>query len=127
MGQAREVVDRSIAEVHAHLPGQQLAKIKDLGSVAEVYATDAVAVTPDQGEITGRESIVEWYRQALEAFPDQEYEFLRKHESGNAAITEGYITGTNTVPLRLPSGESVPATGEKSEFEPVVLQSSKAV
>ena len=33
-------------------------------------------------------------------------------ESGDTAIDEGYFVGTNTAPLSLPTGESVPATGK---------------
>ena len=103
MGDAREVMDRlTVAMV-----GQ------DFDGVAACYAEDAVAVTPDQGEIKGREAIVEYFRQQSIVFPDAGYESLQKHESGSVAIDEGYFTGTHTEPLPLPSGESVPPTGKQ--------------
>src|SRR5687767_5637137 len=102
MGEAREVMDRLTAAV---------SETKDFKAAAECYATDAVAVTPDQGEITGRERIVDYLRQFSDVFPDIQYEYLDKHESGNVAIDEGYVTGTHTEPLPMPSGESIPATG----------------
>jgi ketosteroid isomerase-like protein len=103
MGEAREVMDR----VTAAMIGQ------DFAAAAACYAEDAVAMTPDQGEIRGRQAIVDYFRQQADVFPDSGYESLRKHESGNAAIDEGYFTGTHTGPLPMPSGESVPPTGKR--------------
>lgn len=103
MGQAREVMDRLTAAATAGDRETQLAS----------YAADAVAVTPDQGEITGPEAISDFLSQFAESFPDLEYEYLQKHEAGNVAIDEGFITGTNTGPLPLPSGETIPATGKR--------------
>jgi ketosteroid isomerase-like protein len=102
MGQAREVMDR--------LTGAAAAK--DRQAQAACYAADAVAITPDQGEITGPEAISNYLSELGEAFPDLDYEYAQKYEAGNVAIDEGFVTGTNTGPLTLPSGESLPATGK---------------
>ncbi len=102
MGQAREVFDRFNA---ALLSG-------DLDAAAACYADDAVAVTPDQGEIRGREEIKEYLRQFVEAFSDVRYDFSYKHESGNHAIDEGYLVGTHTGALPTPSGETIEPTGK---------------
>jgi ketosteroid isomerase-like protein len=101
MGQAREVFDRFNA---ALLNG-------DLDAAAACYAEDAVAVTPDQGEIMGRDGIIEYLRPFVEAFSDMRFDFLYMHESGNHAIDEGYLVGTHTGPLPSPTGESIPPTG----------------
>jgi ketosteroid isomerase-like protein len=85
---------------------------KDLEAAANLYAPDAVVVTPDQGELRGREQIVQYLKEINDAFPDDSYESAYKHESGDTAIDEGYFVGTNTAPLALPTGESVPATGQ---------------
>jgi ketosteroid isomerase-like protein len=103
MGEAREVMDRITAALDTH----------DVKAAAECYATDAVAETPDQGQIRGREAIAEYFQQLTDAFPDVRYEPQHGHESGNVAIDEGYVVGTNTAPLPLPSGETVPATGKQ--------------
>jgi ketosteroid isomerase-like protein len=103
MGEAREVMDRVTAAVTS----------QDFEAAAACYAEDAVAVTPDQGEIRGREAIVSYLKQQGDAFPDADYEYVQKHESGNVAIDEGYFTGTHTAPLPLPSGETVPPTGKQ--------------
>jgi ketosteroid isomerase-like protein len=86
---------------------------KDLEAAANFYAPDAVMVTPDQGEIRGREQIIGYLKQFNDAFPDNRYEFAYAHESGDTAIDEGYFVGTHTAPLPLPTGESVPATGNQ--------------
>lgn len=103
MGEAREVMNRITAALDA----------QDFEAAAECYATDAVAETPDQGQIRGREAIAEYFRQLTDAFPDVRYEPQHGHESANVAIDEGYVVGTQTGPLPLPSGESVPATGKQ--------------
>ena len=85
---------------------------RDLEAAAKLLASDVVAVTPGVGQIEGRERLVDHTRQFMDAFPDIQYESRHKYESGNAAIDLGRYVGTNTGPLRLPSGESIPATGK---------------
>jgi ketosteroid isomerase-like protein len=104
MGEARDVMDRLTTAV---------SETKDFQAAAECYSTDAVAVTPDQGELSGRDAIAEYLSQFTASFSDLRYEYVAKHESGNVAIDEGYVVGTNTAPLPLPSGESLPATGKQ--------------
>lgn len=103
MGQAREVMDRVTTAVMA----------KDKEAVLACYSADAVAVTPDEGEIKGREAISEYLSHFGEAFPDLSYEHGQKYEAGDVAIDEGFVTGTNTGPLRLPTGESQDPTGKQ--------------
>jgi ketosteroid isomerase-like protein len=99
MGQAREVMDRLTAAITA----------KDKETQTGCYAADAVAFTPDQGEITGREAISNYLMQFGKSFPDISYEHAQKHEAGDVAIDEGFIAGTNTGPLPLPSGDLPPS------------------
>ncbi len=102
MGPAREAFDRLNA---ALLKG-------DLETVAASYAEDAVAVTPDEGEIKGRESIVAYLRTFVEAFSDMGFDFLHNHDAGNCAVDEGWFTGRHTGPLPAPNGETIPPTGK---------------
>ncbi len=101
MGEARDVSDRMTAASLAN----------DREALARCYAEDVVAVTPDEGEITGRDAVLEYLLGFNEAFPDGNYEYVAKYEDGDAAIDEGYLTGTHTGPLRTLSGETIPATG----------------
>lgn len=103
MGEAREVMDRMTAAMVA----------QDRAGMGACYADDAVAVAPDQSEIRGRDAIVGYLSVMAEAFPDARYEPLEQHEAGNVAIDEGYFTGTNTGPLQMPQGESLPPTGRQ--------------
>ena len=102
MGAARETIDRMTA-----------AMVKrDLAGLAAVYAEDAVAVTPDEGELKGRDEIVRYLGGLLSAIPDFTWDSLAEHESGDTSIDEGWFVGTNTGPLPLPDGTVMPATGK---------------
>ncbi|MES5824315.1 nuclear transport factor 2 family protein [Streptomyces sp. RG80] len=101
MGEAREVMDRLTDALTTH---------PDLKVIAELYAEDAVAFTPDEGELRGRDDIVEYWRQMTEAVPEARFETLHAYETGDTAIDEGWFSGRNTGPIQLPTGESLPAT-----------------
>ena len=86
MGEAREVMDRI---TDAILKG-------DSEALKALYAQDAVAETPDQGTITGRDQIAAYLAEFGTAFPDAAWEERSKHEAGDTAIDEGDFVGTNT-------------------------------
>lgn len=100
MSQARDVMDRITAAVVAG--GSDLP---------DLYAPDAKALTPE-GEIEGRDGIVEWMREFTRAFPDVHFELTGQWDAGDAAIDEGYLIGTHTGPLAGPEGE-IPPTGRQ--------------
>lgn len=104
MGEAREIMDRLTEAVLG---------TKDLKAAADCYAADVVAVTPDKGELRGVDQVTEYMRQLIDAFPDVRYEHLHSHESGNTALDEGFMVGTNTAPLPMPDGSTIPATGKQ--------------
>ncbi|MFC0678613.1 ester cyclase [Lysobacter korlensis] len=103
MGEAREAMDRTTAATTSG----------DRTEVGGCYAEDAVLSTPDEGELRGRDAVATYLLQLREAFPDGGYEHLNKYEDSTTAIDEGFITGTHTGVLRLPSGESIPPTGRQ--------------
>lgn len=103
MGQAREVMDRLTTAMDE----------KDKETLARCYAANAVAYTPDEGELTGRDAITSYLFHFWEAIPDVRYEHVDNYEAGDVAIDEGFVVGTNTGPLSLPSGETLPATGKQ--------------
>lgn len=94
MGQAREVMDRLTTAITAG----------NSDAIAGLYAQDAVAVTPDGGELHGRDDIAAYWRQMTEAVPDGSYQSVHAYEVGNTAIDEGVFTGRNTGPIQLPTG-----------------------
>ena len=106
MGQAREVMDKLTDAIFR----------QDFDAARALYASDAVAITPDKGEVRGSGEIVEWAREMLEAFPDARFESVSKFESGDTAIDEGNFVGTNTGPLVTPTGDTMPATGKSARF-----------
>ena len=85
----------------------------DSEALKALYAQDAVAETPDQGTITGRDEIAAYMGEFSAAFPDAAWEYRYKHEAGDTAIDEGYFVGTNTGSLTGPNGETIPATGRR--------------
>jgi ketosteroid isomerase-like protein len=103
VGEAREVLDRVTEAVFKG----------DSEALKALYAPNAVAETPDQGTISGRDQIVAYLAEFGTAFPNASWEELHKHETGATAIDEGYFVGTNTGPLTGPSGETIPATGKR--------------
>jgi steroid delta-isomerase-like uncharacterized protein len=103
MGEARRVVDQAT----------EASFNQDWAALEKLYAPDAIAVTPDQGEIKGAAEIITWFKQYVESFPDAKYQPEHQHESGNTAIDEGWLVGTNTGPLALPTGDTLPATGKR--------------
>ncbi|MFI8288897.1 nuclear transport factor 2 family protein [Streptomyces sp. ms191] len=104
MGEARAVMDRLT---------ESLTTNQDLKVVADLFAADAVAITPDDGELHGREAIVAYWRTMTESVPDATFTPSASFEFGDTAIDEGLYSGRNTGPIQLPTGETLPATGKE--------------
>jgi predicted ester cyclase len=98
MAQAREVMDKVTAAVVAH----------DTEALRRLYAAEAVAVTPDIGEVKGRDAVVDWINEFTIAFPDVHFELVGQYEDGDVAIDEGYFVGTHKGPLPMPTGDLAP-------------------
>ncbi|MBC2905923.1 ester cyclase [Streptomyces cupreus] len=111
MGQAREVMDRLTEAITS----------ADQKTIGELYAEDAVAVTPDGGELHGREDIAAYWRQMTEAVPEGTYTPVHSYEVGNTAIDEGFFSGRNTGPIQLPTGEMLPPTQKEIRIRGVDL------
>lgn len=116
MGEAREVMDRLTDALTTH---------PDLKVIAELYAEDAVARTPDEGEIRGRDNIVAYWRQMTEAVPEATFESLHAYEAGDTAIDEGVFSGRNTGPIQLPTGGTLPATQKEVRIRGVDIATVK--
>jgi ketosteroid isomerase-like protein len=85
----------------------------DLEALRSIYAADVVATTPDEGELNGIDSFIEWNRGFVGSFTDRQFIAMSKHETAECAIDQGSFVGTHTEPLRLPDGQSIPATGKQ--------------
>lgn len=103
MGQARDVMDRLMTAMDA----------KDRETLAGCFAVDAVLRAPGQGDIRGRDVIADYFFHFWKAMPDVRYERLATYEAGDVAVVEGFVAGTNTGQLSLPTGGTLPATGRQ--------------
>ncbi|WP_328223810.1 ester cyclase [Streptomyces sp. NBC_00310] len=101
MGQARELMDQLTEALTTH---------QDPKTIANLFAEDAVAHTPDGGELQGRDAIGEYWRQMTDAVPEATFESITSYEVGDTAVDEGIYSGRNTGPLEFPDGTSLPAT-----------------
>jgi len=99
----RQTADAATAAFNAH----------DVSAVAALYHPDVVLVTPDAGELKGREQAAEYQRAFMQGFPDGKVETVAMHDAGNTTIDEWVFHGTNTGALPLPSGETLPATRKR--------------
>ena len=99
----RELTDTITTAYNAH----------QLSRLVEFFRPDIVVITPDAGELKGREQAAEYHRALLQAFPDARLEVVAKHDAGDTTIDEWIFHGTHTGPLPLPSGETLPATGRR--------------
>ncbi len=77
------------------------------------YAEDAEFVNPAAGHLKGRQAILEYWKQALAAFPDTHGTINRMVAEGDTVATEYTVSGTNTGELRLLTGQAVPATKKR--------------
>lgn len=104
MADAKEIARKSIA-------------LFNEGKIAEAlddWADDAELVTPLAPGLKGKEAIAEYWRQMRESFPDAKVTVHRMVVEGDTVVTEYTFTGTNTGPLRLPTGEILPATNKST-------------
>ncbi|MGW0464036.1 ester cyclase [Streptomyces sp. NPDC003027] len=115
MGEARAVMDRLTEAITT----------ADLDTLADLFAEDAVAITPDAGELRGREAIVEYWRTMTGSIPEATYTPVHSYEIGDTAIDEGIFSGRNTGPIPLPTGETLPPTDRNVTMRGVDLATVK--
>lgn len=103
MGQPRNLMNRATAAVIAG----------DLEALRDIYAPDMVATTPDEGELHGIDSFIQWNQAFVGSFTDRQYIPLSEHETAECAIDQGDFVGTHTEPFSLPDGQTIPPTGKQ--------------
>jgi steroid delta-isomerase-like uncharacterized protein len=104
MADAKEIARKSIA----------LFNEGKIAEALEDWADDAELVTPLAPELKGKQAIAGYWRQMRESFPDAKVTVHRMVGEGDTVVTEYTFTGTNTGPLRLPTGEILPATNKST-------------
>lgn len=108
----RETADAGSNAFNAH----------DLKALAALYRPDAVLVTPDAGELKGREQAAEYQRGFMQAFPDGRAEVVAKHDAGDVTIDQWIFSGTNSGPLATPTGEVIQPTGRRVSVRGIDVQ-----
>ena len=106
--------------------GLEAFNARDLETLAGLYRPDVVLVTPDAGELKGREQAAEYHRGFMQAFPDGTTEVVAKHDAGIVTIDEWIFRGTNSGPLSTASGEVLPPTGRRVSVRGVDIQTHGA-
>jgi predicted ester cyclase len=82
----------------------------ELHRTPEFFHEDYVGEVPGAAGIT-REQSQQWTQGFLDAFPDIKHEITRVVAQGDDVILMTIMTGTNTGPLPLPTGGTIPPTG----------------
>ena len=115
MGQARDSMDELTEAFFS----------KDWETGARLYAPDAVAVTPDRGEVTGNDNIAAWSKEFIDAFPNARYEPVNEYESGNTAIDKATLWLGILDPYRTPRGKPFLPPPNPCGYAPAISRQSK--
>lgn len=103
-----------MADLKAHVRRQiEHYNAQNLSALSEGFAADADMTWPGLDPIKGRPAITEFWRELLAAFPDGKVTIARMVEERDVVVVEYEFSGTNTGPLRRPTGEFAPATRRK--------------
>jgi steroid delta-isomerase-like uncharacterized protein len=98
----------------------ELYNARDLDGCVELFAEDAVQVSPD-GTVVGRSRIRERLARQLAACPDMRLTVGSFVEHGDVFADEWSFAGTHTGPFLLPDGTELPPTGKPVEIKGMEL------
>ena len=90
------------------------------------FTDDAELVSPLAGRVKGRDAIKARMAQTIETYPDIKVTPQRIFNDSNVIVLEYTVTGTNTGPLQLQTGDVLPATNKKVELAAVDIATSDA-
>lgn len=100
MTDTRAAFDQFTKAINAH----------DLDALARHYSPDVV-ITGPEGTMAGVDAATDYFRGMFAGFPDLSINVWSKVTVGELVVDEWTLTGTNTGPVQLPDGSSVPSTG----------------
>ena len=106
---------------------------KKIGVLDGLYQADAELIVPGREPVRGRAAVTAFWEEEFKSFPDGKVKIVTEVISGSTAVSEWEWNGTNTGPLRLPTGDMSPATGKKAsargvdiaEFEGGLIKSHR--
>ncbi len=85
----------------------------DLDALVATFMTDAEVIGPGAPPARGHTAIRELYKLQFAAFPDGKLTMDTLVAEGNTVAGEYTFSGTNTGPLTLPTGQTLPATNKR--------------
>ncbi|MDQ6692045.1 MAG: ester cyclase [Candidatus Dormibacteraeota bacterium] len=103
MAEAKEMARRDI----------ELFNQGKLEEVVNGWAENVEFESPLSGPLKGRESVKAYWKQTRESFPDMKVQVRTMVGEGTRVAVEYTVTGTNTGSLKMPTGETIPATNKK--------------
>lgn len=101
---------------------EELYNSQDLDALIDNYAEDAVMSIPETtAPLRGRDAIRGIFAEQFAEFPDGRMTAEIVVEEGDTVAEEFTYTGTNTGPLTLPDGKTLPPTGKRLEMKGIEL------
>ena len=94
---------------------------RDLDGMLASVNPDVQDTLPGGQLISGREEMRAHEQQEWEGFPDARVEVRQVIDQGSMAVAEYIWAATNTGPLNLPDGSTLPATGKRIEVPCVTV------
>src|SRR3990172_11436241 len=94
---------------------------RDLDGMLASVNPDVRVPLPGGQLISGREEMRAHEQQEWEGFPDAHVEVRQVIDQGSMAVAEYIWAATNTGPLNLPDGSTLPATGKRIELPCVTI------
>jgi steroid delta-isomerase-like uncharacterized protein len=94
---------------------------RDLDGMLASVNPDVQITLPGGQLISGREEMRAHEQQEWEGFPDARVEVRQVIDQGSMAVGEYIWAATNTGPLNLPDGSTLPATGKRIELPCVTV------
>jgi len=94
---------------------------RDLDAMLTSVSPDVRITLPGGQLISGREEMRAHEQQEWESFPDAHVEVRQVIDEGSMAVAEYIWAATNTGPLTLPDGSTLPATGKRIEVPCVTV------
>ena len=94
---------------------------RDLDGMLASVNPDVRITLPGGQLISGREEMRAHEQQEWEGFPDARVEVRQVIDEGSMAVAEYIWAATNTGPLNLPDGSTLPATGKRIEVPCVTV------